>query len=64
MTRSAALQGTDGSSADFFVGRKGKDFEFSHVHPVKVDFVECICKGEDEGKVDIKSVVEWLENID
>lgn len=64
VTRSAALQGTDGSSSDVFVGKKGKDFEFSHVHPVKVDFVECICKGESEENADIKAVIEWLEKID
>ncbi|KXJ21765.1 Signal recognition particle receptor subunit beta [Exaiptasia diaphana] len=64
ITRSAALQGTDGSSSDVFVGKKGKDFEFSHVNPVKVEFVECSCKGESEDRPDVKAVLDWLERID
>ncbi|XP_031572481.1 signal recognition particle receptor subunit beta-like [Actinia tenebrosa] len=64
VTRSAALQGTDGSSKDSFIGRKGKDFEFAHVEPVKVEFVECSCKGDTEGKdPDINAVYDWINKV-
>ena len=64
MTRSAALEGTDGSSKDSFIGKKGKDFEFAHVEPVKVEFVECNCKGDTDGKdPEIDAVYEWINTM-
>ena len=65
MTRAAALQGQDGgsTSAAVYVGKKGKDFEFSHVLPLTVEFAECSAKGPGEGEADITAVEKWLEKI-
>lgn len=65
ITRAAALQGQDGSSTStaVYVGKKGKDFEFSHVLPVKVEFAECSAKGQADGEADVTSVEKWLEGI-
>lgn len=65
ITRAAALQGQDGGSTTtaVSVGKKGKDFDFSHVHPVKVEFVECSAKGESDGEADLTAVGKWLEKI-
>jgi len=42
-TRSAALLGLDdyASSKNQDIGKSGQDFEFSHMHPIKVAFCEC-----------------------
>lgn len=65
ITRAAALQGQDGGSTTtaVSVGKKGKDFDFSHVHPVKVEFVECSAKGQGDGEADLTAVEKWLEKI-
>lgn len=65
MTRAAALQGQDGGSTSttVYVGKKGKDFEFSHVLPVTVEFAECSAKGQADSEPDISAVETWLEKI-
>lgn len=65
VTRAAALQGQDGGPTNdaAYVGKKGKDFEFSHVLPLTVEFAECSAKGQVEGEADIISVEKWLEKI-
>ncbi|XP_001641944.2 signal recognition particle receptor subunit beta [Nematostella vectensis] len=62
VTRSAALQGLDGSSKSALVGKKGKDFEFADVEPVKVEFVECSAKGNADNKnPQIDALHDWIE---
>ncbi|XP_058970678.2 signal recognition particle receptor subunit beta [Pocillopora verrucosa] len=65
VTRAAALQGQDGGPTNdaAYVGKKGKDFEFSHVLPLTVEFAECSAKGQVEGEADITAVEKWLEKI-
>lgn len=65
VTRAAALQGQDGGSTTTagYVGKKGKDFEFGHVLPIKVEFAECSAKGQGEGEADLDAVEKWLEKI-
>jgi len=65
VTRAAALQGQDGGSTStaLYIGKKGKDFEFGHVLPMKVEFVECSAKGEADGEADVTAVEKWLEKI-
>lgn len=65
VTRAAALQGQDGGPTNnaAYVGKKGKDFEFSHVLPLTVEFAECSAKGQVEGEADITAVGKWLEKI-
>ncbi|XP_068753421.1 signal recognition particle receptor subunit beta-like [Montipora capricornis] len=64
ITRAAALQGQDGGSTTaVYVGKKDKEFEFSHVLPVKVEFAECSAKGQADGEADLTEVEKWLEKI-
>ncbi|KAL9971443.1 hypothetical protein ACROYT_G023965 [Oculina patagonica] len=65
VTRAAALEGQDGGSTStaVYFGKKGKDFEFSHVLPVAVEFAECSAKGQADGEADISAVEKWLEKI-
>ena len=65
VTRAAALQGQDGGSTTTagYVGKKGKDFEFGHVLPVKVEFAECSAKGQADGEAEVSAVEKWLEKI-
>ena len=65
MTRAAALQGQDGGSTRTagYVGKKGKDFEFSHVLQVTVEFAECSAKGQADDEADVTAVEKWLEKI-
>ena len=65
-SQSSALQGVEGGRSDkkFEVGTKGKDFEFSDIHPIRVEFVSCsgLGKGE-ESEADINNLVKWLNNL-
>ena len=64
VTRAAALEGQDGgSSSAVYVGKKGKDFDFSHVSPVSVEFGECSARGKTDGEAEISVVQKWLEKI-
>lgn len=59
VTHSAALSSQDGSvKSTLYLGKKGKDFEFSHL-PMRVEFVECSTRGNKE--VD-ETDIEALEN--
>jgi len=66
-TRSAALLGIDdySSSKNAFIGKQGKDFDFTHVHPIKVEFCECHLKSESSsnGEVNIAEIRAWLEKL-
>ncbi len=47
-----------------FLGKKGKDFEFSDL-PWRVGFIGCSArgKGEEEGSVaDVAAIEGWIEN--
>lgn len=66
-SQSAALQGVEGDRTGrkkLEVGKQGKDFEFSDVHPIRVEFVSCSGLGKDEeSKADIENLVEWLNKL-
>lgn len=67
MSRAAKLASLDGprgkgQTSGGFLGKKGKDFEFTDL-PWSVDFVECSArgKGEEESSVaDIEAIEDWL----
>lgn len=46
---------------EVFVGQKGKDFSFEDIRSMKVDFIECSAKGNDDN--DLKDLQLWLHNI-
>ncbi|KAK6478513.1 signal recognition particle receptor subunit beta-like [Huso huso] len=66
VTRTAALSTQDGSTAGgtVYLGKKGKDFEFSQL-PMKVEFVECSAKGykAEDGEADIEQLEKCLARI-
>ncbi|KAM4693344.1 signal recognition particle receptor subunit beta [Discoglossus pictus] len=66
VTRSAAPSTLDSSSspATTQLGKKGKDFEFSHL-PMKVDFLECSARDskEEDGDANLSNVENWLAKL-
>ena len=65
VTQGAALESITGSgNNNTFLGKKGKDFQFSDCKPLKIDFVECSAKGKkSDGDAELSSVEEWLFKI-
>nr|XP_053634963.1 signal recognition particle receptor subunit beta-like [Cherax quadricarinatus] len=49
----------EGSNNNSFLGRQGQDFEFSHLGPLKVEFVEAVAKGGEN----LGSVTSWLRQL-
>ncbi|XP_031716705.1 signal recognition particle receptor subunit beta [Anarrhichthys ocellatus] len=65
VTHSAALSSQDGSvGGSVYLGKKGKDFEFSQL-PLKVEFLECSARGSkgEEGGADIESLEKSLAKL-
>ncbi|XP_051935260.1 signal recognition particle receptor subunit beta [Hippocampus zosterae] len=65
VTRSAALSSQDGSGGgSVYLGKKGKDFEFSQL-PIKVEFLECSARGAkgEEAEADIQALESSLAKL-
>ncbi|KAG7470995.1 hypothetical protein MATL_G00119700 [Megalops atlanticus] len=66
VTRSAALSAQDGSAggSSVYLGKKGKDFEFSQL-PMRVEFVECSARGNkgEEGEAGIENLEKCLAKL-
>lgn len=65
MTRSAALSSQDGSvGGSVYLGKKGKDFEFSQL-AMKVEFLECSARGHkgEDGEADTASLEKSLAKL-
>lgn len=63
-TRSAALTSIDSDSEKaVYLGVKGKDFEFSHLGKVQVDFAECNVKGDSEEQSCLNEIESWLQSL-
>lgn len=65
MTRSAALGSQDGSvGGGVYLGRKGKDFEFSQLQ-LRVEFLECSARGNggEDGEADIADLESSLAKL-
>lgn len=65
MTRSAALSSQDGSvGGSVYLGKKGKDFEFSQL-PLKVEFLECSARGVkgEDGSAELESLEKSLAKL-
>ena len=64
MSRSAKLSslGSKGQANSLFIGREGKDFEFSDLPKrVSVKFIECSTRGQgEERKAEIDDVISWI----
>ncbi|XP_071805926.1 signal recognition particle receptor subunit beta-like [Asterias amurensis] len=66
VSRAATLGSTDGSSGgEVFLGARGKEFKFSQLSPVIVEFAECSAKGtsDEDGQGELNIVEEWMNRI-
>ncbi|XP_076285215.1 signal recognition particle receptor beta [Lasioglossum baleicum] len=63
MTKTNQLQATDASSANVFLGKEGKDFEFAQLD-THMDFAECNAFNKDpDTSADIEQLNSWLKKI-
>lgn len=65
MTHSAALSAQDGSvGGSVYLGKKGKDFEFSQLQ-MRVEFLECSARGNngEDGDADIANLEKSLARL-
>ncbi|KMR04984.1 signal recognition particle receptor subunit beta [Lasius niger] len=63
MTKTSQLEATDASSANVFLGKQGKDFEFSHLDS-HIDFAESYAFNKDsQTSADIEELDKWLHKI-
>lgn len=64
VTRSAMLESTEGGGENnVMIGKRGKDFEFNHLHPLHVEFVECAAGSPEKTNPQLSSVEDWLTKI-
>lgn len=62
VTKSSQLQSVAPSqNRTTYIGKSGKDFEFSHLNS-KVDFAECSLVGDDE-ETEIKALQDWISKL-
>ena len=65
VTRSAALEGIDNTgvgSGNTYIGKQGKDFEFSHVTN-NISLVECSCKQSTGDEASLETVQDWIKGL-
>ncbi|GBP61820.1 Signal recognition particle receptor subunit beta [Eumeta japonica] len=64
VTKSSQLQSVDDSqNKALYLGKLGKDFEFSHLS-IRVEIVECSANtGDDDKPADIQSVQNWITKL-
>jgi len=65
MTRSAALQATDGTTtSNVFLGRRDRNFAFDDLQPMNVEFAECFARTQkNESEHELEPVKEWLAKL-
>jgi signal recognition particle receptor subunit beta len=64
-TKSSQLKSTnEAANNNTFLGKKEKDFEFSHLLPIKVDFAESSAMNVDPEKpAELEALEKWLMQI-
>ncbi|RUS76303.1 hypothetical protein EGW08_015927 [Elysia chlorotica] len=67
ITRAASLQsvGDSGSNNNSFLGKRDKDFSFSDLKPLRVDFAECSALGMDKtsNTPNLDELHKWLSSV-
>ncbi|XP_017886201.2 signal recognition particle receptor subunit beta, partial [Ceratina calcarata] len=63
MTKTSQLETTDATATNIFLGKQGKDFEFSHLD-TNIEFAECSAYNKDsETFADTEQLYNWLKKI-
>lgn len=63
MTKSNQLEATDATSTSVFLGKQGKDFEFSHLD-TQIDFASSYAYNKDpETPASIDDLKKWLHKV-
>lgn len=60
VTKASQLQSVgEGGNNNSFLGKQGQDFEFNHLGPMKVEFVEAVAKGGNN----LTPITSWLQQL-
>lgn len=63
MTKTSQLETTDALSVNVFLGKQGKDFEFSHLDS-QIDFANSFAFNKDsQTAADIEELNKWLQKV-
>ncbi|XP_032672684.1 signal recognition particle receptor subunit beta [Odontomachus brunneus] len=63
MTKTSQLETTDASLVNVFLGKQGKDFEFSHLDS-QIDFANSYAFNKDpQTAIDIEELNKWLQKV-
>nr|CAD7445819.1 unnamed protein product [Timema bartmani] len=64
-TKTSQLESTnETSNNNTFLGKQGKEFEFSHLAPIRVEFAEGFAQKQgDENSAQLDQVEEWLAKV-
>ncbi|KAL0268720.1 UNVERIFIED_CONTAM: hypothetical protein PYX00_010547 [Menopon gallinae] len=63
-TKTSQLMSIENTVNQVYLGKEGKDFEFSHLSPMRIDFGEsCAVIQTDDSPVNIKDLTEWINSI-
>ncbi|XP_046390243.1 signal recognition particle receptor subunit beta [Ischnura elegans] len=65
VTKTNQLRSTvDASNNNTFLGKQGKDFNFEHLNPIKVEFFESSALNKNpDNPPDVDSIVAWLNKV-
>ncbi|KAL4221173.1 hypothetical protein ACF0H5_019437 [Mactra antiquata] len=64
VTKSGALQDISAGNNNTYLGKRDKDFSFSDLKPLHIEFTECSALSKhSDMEPDLKSVEEWLTKI-
>uniref|UniRef100_A0A0B6ZNL5 Signal recognition particle receptor subunit beta n=1 Tax=Arion vulgaris TaxID=1028688 RepID=A0A0B6ZNL5_9EUPU len=66
VTRAAALTGVgDTANNNTYLGKRDKDFDFSDVKPLKIEFAECSAFGKDKSSdgPELDEIYRWLAKV-
>lgn len=63
-TKTSQLQSIENTSSNVFLGKEGKDFEFAHLAPMKIDFAESSALfQEEDNAISLEALEEWIISI-
>lgn len=63
VTQAGRLADTSGSEERVFLGSQNRDFQFSDLKGISVDFLECSALEPGDDNEHIKPIIDWLVKI-